>query len=431
MALRSPYAPGSSSALCAVAVGGVADAAERHGEAAFGVGAAPVVGGAADALQLGLAEVTDTPHPRLVTRPFDALDHLADVAHRTAGQGEILDVHHRLVAQFEGVEAGLTGPHLAAGLGAADHGGCPGVGLGLVHEALDGARPGLDVADGVAAGEHHAGDDAVGDGGLAAGGEDDGLVAAQREVAEGVASAVLGEQRPQPGLVVLGEAGGRVLGPEGEVDGGDRGQPAERAEGEGDGPGGVALVVDRALEAEQAVDHVGEAVGQARVADHPVRVDADDDQAQHDGSGAHEDEVRQGPPAAARVGQGRELVAVQDQRCEQRGGDQHPDDGVAVHELRHRADRQQDDGGAPGAALAALEAVGEQQQQDSVGQRDRRGERPERSGQHLGDRVHTAVPEPREHPRGDVQDPHEGGRSADEHRTGLGTRAAQHAPHPA
>lgn len=98
---------------------------------------------------------------------------------------------------------------------------------GLVHEALDRARPGLDVADRVAAGEHHAGDDAIGHGRLAAGGEDDGLVAAQREVTEGVTAAVLDQQGPQAALVLFREVGGRVLGAEGEVDRGDRREEAQ------------------------------------------------------------------------------------------------------------------------------------------------------------------------------------------------------------
>jgi hypothetical protein len=104
------------------------------------------------------------------------------------------------------------------------------VGHGHVHEALDAARPGLDVADGVTAGEHHAGDDAVRHRRLAAGREHDGLVAAQGEVAEGVAAAVLVQQGAQPGLVLLGQLCGRVFGPEGQVDGGDRGDPAEGAQ---------------------------------------------------------------------------------------------------------------------------------------------------------------------------------------------------------
>ncbi len=70
----------------AVAVGGVADPAQGHGEAALGVGAAPVGGGAADALQLGIAEVTDTSYPGFVTGALDALDHLTHVAHRAAGE---------------------------------------------------------------------------------------------------------------------------------------------------------------------------------------------------------------------------------------------------------------------------------------------------------------------------------------------------------
>ena len=138
-----------------------------------------------------LAEVADAPHPGLVAGPLDAVDHLAHVAHGPAVEGEVGDVHDRLVAELQRVQAGLAGPHLAAGLAAPHDGGHPGVRPGLLHEALDRARPGLDVADRVAAGQHHAGDDAVGDRGLAAGGEDHGLVAAQREVAQRVAAAVL------------------------------------------------------------------------------------------------------------------------------------------------------------------------------------------------------------------------------------------------
>ena len=64
-----------------------------------------------------------------------------------------------------------------------------------------------------------------------------------------------------------------------------------------------------------------------------------------------------------------------------------------------RARGQQHHGGPPGPALAALEPVGEQQQQDARAERERGGERAERAGQHLGEGVHTAVPEAREDAR--------------------------------
>ncbi|MGY4276888.1 hypothetical protein ACVILE_003068 [Streptomyces sp. M18.1] len=380
-----------------------------------------------DPVQFRVGEVSHAPYAGLVTGALDALDHLAHVAHRAAGQGEIRYVHHRLVAEFEGVEPGLAGPDLAAGLGAAHDGRGPGVGAGLVHEAFDGARPRLHVTDRVAAGQHHAGDDAVGDGGLAAGGEDDGLVAAEREVAEGVPAAVPGEQGAQPGLVVLGETGRRVLGAEGQVDGGDSGQQAEGAEGEGDRPGGVAAVVDRALDAEEAVQDVRDAVGQARVADHAVRVGVDHQQSEGEGAGGHEDEVGQRPPAAARVGERRELVAVAQQGREQGEGDDYAEQGVAVGELGDGAEGEQGHGRSPGPALAALEAVGEQEEQDAGAEGEGRGEGTEGAGEHLGEGVHAAVPEAGEDAGGDVEQAHECAGPADEEGDVLRTGAAQYA----
>ena len=150
-------------------------------------------------------------------------------------EGEVGHVHDRLVAQLQRVHTGLPGPHLAAGLAAAGDRRGPGVRLGLLHEALDGARPGLHIAYRVAAGEHHTGDHPVADRGLAGRGEDHALVAAQREVAERVPGAVPGEQLTQLLLVVVGQPGRRVLGAEGEVRGGGDRQQAERAEGVADG----------------------------------------------------------------------------------------------------------------------------------------------------------------------------------------------------
>ena len=100
-------------------------------------------------------------------------------------------------------------------------------------------------------------------------------------------------------------------------------------------------------------------------------------------------------------------------------------------ERRHRAGRQQRDRGAPCPALAPPESVREQQQQHTRAQRERRREGPEGPGQHLGEGVHTAVPEAREDPGGDVKEPDEGDSPADQAGNGLGARAAQYAPRPA
>ena len=92
-------------------------------------------------------------------------------------------------------------------------------------------------------------------------------------------------------------------------------------------------------------------------------------------------------------------VAVAQQQRQQRQRDERADERVPVGELRHRAGRQQHHRRPPGPALAALEAVGEQQQQYAGAERERGGERAERAGQHLGDGVHPAVPEAREDAR--------------------------------
>lgn len=169
-----------------------------------------------------------------------------------------------------------------------------------------------------------------------------------------------------------------------------------------------APVVDRALEAEQAVQDVGEPVGQARVVDQRSGVGVHDDQAQEQRAGAHQDDVGRRPPSAARVGQRGELVTVAQQRREQRDCEQDAQEGVAVRELGDRTGRQKDDGGPPGPALAPIESVREQQQQHTGTEREGGREGAERAGQHLVDGVHTAVSGAREDARVDVQEGHQG-----------------------
>ncbi len=121
--------------------------------------------------------------------------------------------------------------------------------------------------------------------------------------------------------------------------------PSEKATVQDVDPGAV----DGAFEADQAVQDVRDAIGQARVADHPVLVGADDDQSEGEGTGAHEDEVGERAPAAARIGQGGELAPVAQQWCEQREGDDDADDRVAVGELGDGTRLQQRDGSPPRA----------------------------------------------------------------------------------
>lgn len=83
-----------------------------------------------------------------------------------------------------------------------------------------------------------------------------------------------------------------------------------------------------------------------------------------------------------------------------------------------------------GPALAAPEAVGEQQQQHAGAERERGRERAERAGQYFGHGVHTAVPEAWKDAGGDVQKTYEGAGSGDEDGDGLGARSVQCTPQP-
>ena len=133
----------------------------------------------------------------------------------------------------------------------------------------------------------------------------------------------------------------------------------------------------------------------------------------------------------ARVGQGVELVAVAQQGRQQGQGDQHAHEGVPVGELCDGAGGQECHRGSPGPALAALEAVGEEEQQNAGAEGQGGRERAERAGQDFGDGVHAAVPEAGEDARGDVQDAHQGAGSGDEGGDGLGAWPAQYPAHPA
>ncbi len=183
-------------------VGRVAEAAERHREAAFGLGAAPRRG-----LRRGTratcsgVDVADPAYLAGVAGSLDPVDHLPDVAHRAALEGELGHLDDRLVAELQRGHVGLARPDLAAEFAAAQHRRHPGVPFGLVHELVDRAGPGLGVAERIAAGQHHPGHHPVGDRSLAARRPDHALVAAQGEVAERVALPVRGQQASHPCFV--------------------------------------------------------------------------------------------------------------------------------------------------------------------------------------------------------------------------------------
>src|SRR5690606_40610899 len=113
----------------------------------------------------------------------------------------------------------------------------------------------LSLHDALPISEADAGLDAVGDGGLAAGRQDDGLVPAGGEVAEGVLVAVGAQEGADAGLLVAVQGGFQALGA--EQGGGcvEQGERAEQAEQEVQGARRAA--VEGAAGDESAEDAVG------------------------------------------------------------------------------------------------------------------------------------------------------------------------------
>ena len=159
----------------------------------------------------------------------DAGDGLADRPHVASAEVELAGAQDGLVAELQHGESRLVvggGP----GFAGTHHGGGPAVLRGQLLPRFDRVRPGLGVADRIAAGQADADFDAVGDRRLAAGREDDGLVAAGGEVAEGVVGAELQDEPAQRRFVVAGEGVVGALGAEQRDDGGQQGDGAEQTE---------------------------------------------------------------------------------------------------------------------------------------------------------------------------------------------------------
>ena len=192
----------------AVAVGGVAEPAQRHREAALGFGVPPRVGPLDHLGHLLAAEVAVPSDPNGCACPPRPRHRLPHRAHVGPGEPEVVRIQDRLVAQLQRVEAGLAeglGPRRAG----THHPGRPAVRLAQRQPRMDGLLPCLRVADGVAAGQTDTDLDAIGDRRPAVGREHDRLVAAGGEIAQRVVLAEQLEQAADRGFVLAGE---RVLG---------------------------------------------------------------------------------------------------------------------------------------------------------------------------------------------------------------------------
>ncbi len=192
----------------AVAVGGVAEPAQRHREAALSFGVPPRVGPLDHLGHLLAAEVAVPSDPNGCACPPRPRHRLPHRAHVVPGEPEVVRIQDRFVAQLQRVEAGLAeglGPRRAG----THHPGRPAVRLAQRQPRINGLLPCLWVADRVAAGQTDTDLDAIGDRRPPVGREHDRLVAAGGEIAQRVVLAEQLEEAPDRGFVLAGE---RVLG---------------------------------------------------------------------------------------------------------------------------------------------------------------------------------------------------------------------------
>ena len=225
----------------------IAQSAERHGEAALGVGVAPVVGADDDGRHVLWRDVAMASHPHGDAVTPDAGDRLAHRAHVASVEIELAGAQDRFVAELQDAQARLLVCRRPGFAGAHD-GRRPAV---LRREPLprfDGVRPRFRITDGITTGEADADLDAVRDRGLAARREDDRLVAAGGEVSERVVGTEVLDQPADRGLVVSGEGVVGALRAEERHDGGEERDGTEETEDRVDEDARVAvehLVVDR------------------------------------------------------------------------------------------------------------------------------------------------------------------------------------------
>ena len=184
----------------AVGIGRVAEPAERHREAALGLGVAPGVDLADQLHQFGVGDVGVQPDPGPVAHLLQPLDGLPDRPHVPAVQMELPGLEDRLVAQPDDPQPGSR-VRGRARLARPDHRRRPAVGVEQVLPGLDRRRPVIRRPDRVAAGQADAQIHPIGDRRAAVGGEDHRLVAPGGEVGQRVLRR-LGDQRAYPGLVL-------------------------------------------------------------------------------------------------------------------------------------------------------------------------------------------------------------------------------------
>ena len=178
---------------------------------------------------LGLGYVLDPADLGYVALAAYPADHLPDIAHRPALQGEVGDADDGLVAELERGQVAFPAPGLGSQLAAADDGRHPRMPGRLVQERVDGTGPRFWVADRVAARQHHAGQDAVADAGLAGRRPDDAFVIPQREVAERVLVTVPLQQLPDALCIRGAELAGGLGRPQEHEQGEEQRKQAEPA----------------------------------------------------------------------------------------------------------------------------------------------------------------------------------------------------------
>ncbi len=304
----------------AAAVTAAADPAERHRETALRRAAAPGIRLPDHPADLRLRYIPDPAHLSAVAVPLHSAAHLPHVPHRPALQREVRDVDDCLVAKLKGGQPAFAAPDLRAEFTAADHCRDPGVPRGLVEEGVDRAWPGLCVPDGVAAGQHHAGQDPVADAGLAGRRPDDPLVVAEREVTERVPVSVLGQQIPDLGSIPRGMAVDRLGRPQEQVTGEDqREQPQAAGQEAEEIAAGLRREDDRPGEADHVEDHGLHPLEERVIAGQPA---GDRKVREADGDVRHQqsDERPERPPPGERIAYRVELTAVKTQDPEQRDG---------------------------------------------------------------------------------------------------------------
>ena len=231
-------------------------------------------------------------------------------------------------------------------------------------------RPCLAVADGVTAGEADAGLDAVGDGCLAAGREDDGLVAAGGEVAEGVLVAVGPQEGTDTGFLVAVQGGFQTLGTE---EGGRRVQQGEGAEQAEQEEQRVRRAAVEGAGGHQTAEHPGGGPGQVLALGQGAGEQGHQGPAGQDRHGEAGAQHGQRPPHGGAPGGGVELTARDDEQDQGEAADDEGGDGLEVEteaEAEGVGDDDQaeiDDHQPPGDPLARGGGGRQQEEEDGVG----------------------------------------------------------------